>query len=50
MHRRKESLILRLLYQAVFGKEDLMHTLYPRAAPRPGRSGVDIDVVRSKAC
>lgn len=27
MRRRKEPLILRLLYLAVFGKEDLIHTL-----------------------
>lgn len=49
MRRRREPLILRLLYIAVFGKEDLLHTLYPRATPSPGRSGVDTNVVRSKA-
>lgn len=30
MRRRKEPLILRLLYLAVFGKEDLLHTVQRR--------------------
>jgi hypothetical protein len=45
MRRRKEPLILRLLWQAVFGKEDLMHTLYPR---RTRRTAMSI-VARGKA-
>ena len=46
----KQRMYSAILWQAVFGKEDLMHTLYQRTSPKPGwQLGVNTNAVRSKA-